>query len=137
MGHFIMMYIGEVFSVETAAADDVYSFNLTKRPDYTDENKYAKRAFFTIHLVRFVRYNETHLKVDTKYVVTGKRYGNLFRFINHSCDPNCFTQPVLSTHLDRSRPDICLFTMRRIFPGEEISYDYGRSVFDALYWAKL
>ena len=58
--------------------------------------------------------------------MTGRFYGNLFRFINHSCDPNCFIQPVLSHHLDRSRPDVNIFTMRTIFPGEEISYDYGQ-----------
>eukprot|EP00210_Caulerpa_lentillifera_P000801 g775.t1 len=116
MGSFVMMYIGEVFLAESATTEDVYSFNLTKRPDYTDENEYT----------------ETHLNVDAKYVVTGKRYGNLFRFINHSCNPNCFTQPVLSTHLDRSRPDICLFAMRKIFPGEELSYDYGRDYVDNL-----
>lgn len=64
-----------------------------------------------------------------KYVVTGLKYGNLFRFVNHSCDPNCFIQPVLSTHLDRTRPELCMFAMRKIFPGEEITYDYGRQEF--------
>ena len=39
--------------------------------------------------------------------------------------PNCYVQPVLSTHLDREMPAICFFAMRTIPPMEELAYDYG------------
>jgi len=75
--------------------------------------------------VAFIRFVSEPQDIEEKYIVTGLHYGNLFRFINHSCDPNCFVQPVCA-HPDSSRPDICIFAMRTILPGEEISYDYGR-----------
>ena len=39
--------------------------------------------------------------------------------------PNCFVQPVLSTHGDKEMPSICFFAMRNIPPMEELAYDYG------------
>ena len=83
-------------------------------------------SLFCIGCITLFRWLPTARHVEAVYGVTGRYYGNLFRFINHSCDPNCFIQPVLSHHLDRSRPDINIFAMRTVFPGEEISYDYGQ-----------
>jgi uncharacterized protein len=43
--------------------------------------------------------------------------GNIARFINHSCTPNCWTEVV-----DRT---IWIRASRRIYPGEELTYDYA------------
>jgi len=43
--------------------------------------------------------------------------GNLARFINHSCTPNCWTEVVDKT--------IWIRAWRRIYPGEELTYDYA------------
>ena len=42
--------------------------------------------------------------------------GNIARFINHSCTPNCWTEIVDKT--------IWIRASRRIDPGEELTYDY-------------
>ena len=42
--------------------------------------------------------------------------GNIARFINHSCTPNCWTEIVNKT--------IWIRASRRIEPGEELTYDY-------------
>ena len=42
--------------------------------------------------------------------------GNVARFINHSCTPNCWTEIVDKT--------IWIRASRRIEPGEELTYDY-------------
>ena len=42
--------------------------------------------------------------------------GNIARFINHSCAPNCWTEIVDKT--------IWIRASRRIEPGEELTYDY-------------
>jgi len=42
--------------------------------------------------------------------------GNIARFINHSCTPNCWTEIVDKT--------IWIRASRRINPGEELTYDY-------------
>ena len=43
--------------------------------------------------------------------------GNIARFINHACRPNCYFQVVDKT--------IWIRAWRRIYPGEELTYDYA------------
>jgi SET domain-containing protein len=43
--------------------------------------------------------------------------GNIARFINHSCMPNCWTEVVDTT--------IWIRASRHIYPGEELTYDYA------------
>jgi SET domain-containing protein len=52
---------------------------------------------------------------DDMYIDAGVG-GNSARWINHSCDPNCET-------IQEERR-VFIETIRRIMPGEEISYDY-------------
>ena len=46
--------------------------------------------------------------------------GNMARYINHSCDPNCMTEPV---EVDGDM-HIIIFAARRVSRGEELCYDY-------------
>jgi hypothetical protein len=52
--------------------------------------------------------------------VDGKYEGNVSRFINHSCDPNC----ELQRWNIRGKIHIGIFAIRDILPGEPLSYDY-------------
>ncbi|GHJ85477.1 hypothetical protein NliqN6_1879 [Naganishia liquefaciens] len=49
--------------------------------------------------------------------------GNIGRFLNYSCDPNCRMEYVRWGPLAIPRPAI--FTIRDIAPGEELTWDYG------------
>ncbi|XP_018331423.1 probable histone-lysine N-methyltransferase set-23 [Agrilus planipennis] len=49
-------------------------------------------------------------------------FGNIGRYINHSCSPNCLLVPV---RVNSSVPKLCIFTQREINKNEEITYDYG------------
>ncbi len=55
--------------------------------------------------------------VDDDTVIDGGRHGNVSRFINHSCDPNC--QAVT----DDGR--IFIEAIKNIQPGTELVYDYA------------
>ena len=44
-----------------------------------------------------------------EFVACGLRKRNVGAFINHSCAPNCFVQPVLDVHHDLRCPKICIF----------------------------
>lgn len=44
-----------------------------------------------------------------EFVACGLRKRNVGAFLNHSCAPNCFVQPVLDTHHDTRCPKICIF----------------------------
>lgn len=45
--------------------------------------------------------------------------GNIARFINHSCTPNCWIE------IEPKTKTIWIRASRRIHPGEELTYDYS------------
>lgn len=57
-------------------------------------------------------------EVNSKITINGARHGNLARYFNHSCNPNCDT-------FIRDRR-VFIRTLRNIKPEEELTYDYGR-----------
>jgi hypothetical protein len=62
------------------------------------------------------------------YVVDAMSEGNIGRFFNHSCDPNCEVQNVFYHTHDPRFPCICLFTTRTVKAMEELVWDYGYEV---------
>jgi len=59
-------------------------------------------------------------RVDEFLVIDATRKGNVARFINHSCDPNCFTKVM---RVDR-KPRVVIYSKRNIKIGTELTYDY-------------
>jgi uncharacterized protein len=56
--------------------------------------------------------------LNSRWTIDGSPRWNLARYINHSCRPNA--KPV------GRNSGIVIVASRRIEPGEEITYDYGR-----------
>src|SRR5262245_38607152 len=54
--------------------------------------------------------------VNRRWVRDGNVEGNVARFINHACKPNCYSQII--------GRDIWVRAGRNIEPGEELTYDY-------------
>lgn len=59
-------------------------------------------------------------KVDDNFTVDATLKGNAARFINHSCEPNCYSRIVDIL----GKKHIIIFAFRRIPQGEELTYDY-------------
>jgi hypothetical protein len=59
-------------------------------------------------------------RIDGLSVCDATKQGNVARFINHSCDPNCFTKIISIEGNGR----IVIYAKRDIGAGEELSYDY-------------
>ena len=59
-------------------------------------------------------------RLDEFKVLDATHKGNLSRFINHSCDPNCYSRVV---QIDGAKK-LLIFASKIIEPGEEILYDY-------------
>ena len=57
---------------------------------------------------------------DADYIIDSTMMGNAARFINHSCDPNCYSKVILVD----GRKHIVIFALRVIRRGEELTYDY-------------
>ena len=63
--------------------------------------------------------NKYELRRDVpKYVIDAQDFGNVSRFLNHSCDPNVFVQCVLSGHDDFNLPRIVMYAADHIHPLE-------------------
>ncbi len=59
---------------------------------------------------------------NSKWTVDAWYEGNVSRFINHSCDPNLYVQPVIAGHTDTRMASIALFSSRVISPFSELTY---------------
>ncbi|CAH1402619.1 unnamed protein product [Nezara viridula] len=59
------------------------------------------------------------------YCIDACKYGNVTRFVNHSCKPNLVPVRVFIGHHDLHFPRIAFFAARDIAPNEELGFDYG------------
>lgn len=55
-------------------------------------------------------------------IIDPSTMGNIGRYINHSCDPNCHIVPIRS---GSCIPKLCIFACKDISPDEEITFQYG------------
>ncbi|KAK7303872.1 hypothetical protein RJT34_14790 [Clitoria ternatea] len=92
---FVIEYIGELI-----------------RPRISDirERQYEKMGIGSSYLFR----------LDDGHVVDATKRGGIARFINHSCEPNCYTK-VISVE---GQKKIFIYAKRHIATGEEITYNY-------------
>ncbi|XVE94333.1 hypothetical protein REPUB_Repub02eG0000300 [Reevesia pubescens] len=92
---FVIEYVGELI-----------------RPRISDirERYYEKMGIGSSYLFR----------LDDGYVVDATKRGGIARFINHSCEPNCYTK-VISVE---GQKKIFIYAKRHIAAGEEITYNY-------------
>ncbi|KAL5733859.1 hypothetical protein ACOSP7_031720 [Xanthoceras sorbifolium] len=69
--------------------------------------------------------NDEESESAPEFCIDAGLYGNVARFINHSCEPNLFVQCVLSSHDDVRLARVVLFAADDIPPMQELTYDYG------------
>jgi euchromatic histone-lysine N-methyltransferase len=99
-GSFVCEYLGEIIDDEQAVKmidNDQYLFNLG---------------------------NDLNGDVYGNYTINADHYGNVARFINHSCSPNLFCQRVLYDHDDGRIPHMMLFAAIDIPKMQELTLDY-------------
>jgi SET domain-containing protein len=63
--------------------------------------------------------------LNDKYLIDGGDGGNVARWINHSCAPNCQAWIVEHDSGDPRKDKVVIESRRRITAGEELTYDYG------------
>jgi SET domain-containing protein len=67
-------------------------------------------------------------EISSRWTIDGSTRENVARYANHSCRPNAES--------DLVSDKIVLRAIKPIWPGEEITYDYGREYFDLFLKAK-
>jgi uncharacterized protein len=98
----IIEYVGEILKNEVA---DQRGIDLAESVDGTD----------LASVFNFI--------LDDEHQIDGNKDYNTARFINHSCDPNCWVE------VEEGR--IWIIALRDIAKGEELTFDYG---FDIEFW---
>ena len=63
--------------------------------------------------------------VPPGFSIDAQWYGNVARFLNHSCDPNLIKQTVFVESHDVRGPRVAFFALFDIPAREELTYDYG------------
>ena len=92
------------------------------------EIEYDLRGFGDCYLFRvdsstivIFKYNINNLIILLFYQIDASKYGNLARFINYCCDPNCSAE---SKTIENNK-HILLYAKKPILKGEEITYNYN------------
>lgn len=78
---------------------------ISHQQSLTRETRYLKRG----HIWCF--------KLNNRWVIDGAVGGNVARFINHSCTPNCYAHIIGGT--------VWIRAARNIAAGEELTYNYN------------
>ncbi|KAL7752403.1 hypothetical protein RI367_001937 [Sorochytrium milnesiophthora] len=116
-GTFVCQYLGQVISV--ADAQEL-------------EKQYSKHTactyIFDLDFARGDQFAGVEGKLEAEYSIDGTRWGNISRFINHSCDPNCAIYAVQYDSADPLLHRLAFFTRRDIIAGEELTFDYEGKV---------
>eukprot|EP00698_Gefionella_okellyi_P014597 TRINITY_DN4050_c0_g1_i1.p1 TRINITY_DN4050_c0_g1~~TRINITY_DN4050_c0_g1_i1.p1 ORF type:complete len:1234 (+),score=350.94 TRINITY_DN4050_c0_g1_i1:44-3745(+) len=94
-GEMVIEYVGEV--VRQRIAD-------------IREKRYEKVGIGSSYLFR----------IDDDAIIDATRVGNLSRFINHCCDPNCNAKVITVDNKQK----VVIYAAKDITAGEEITYDY-------------
>jgi len=68
--------------------------------------------------------DDYQFRMDTETVVDATKRGSLARYVNHSCEPNCFTQIAEYGAFGTKKKKIIIYSKRDIEQGEELKYDY-------------
>jgi uncharacterized protein len=69
--------------------------------------------------------------LNSEYVIDGNFGGNVARWINHSCRPNCEAVLEEAEGDDRRKDRVFIEATRAIKPGDELFYNYGITLGEA------
>uniref|UniRef100_A0A1D1XLX0 Histone-lysine N-methyltransferase, H3 lysine-9 specific SUVH1 n=1 Tax=Anthurium amnicola TaxID=1678845 RepID=A0A1D1XLX0_9ARAE len=124
-GAFICEYVGEVIDkakVEADGEEDEYLFEASHSDEKIFKWNYGPELLGEPSLA-----NSAEASKPLPVIISAKHIGNVARFMNHSCSPNVFWQPVLHDHGDEDYPHIMFYAAKHIPPMTELTYDYGMS----------
>ncbi|XP_019950137.2 histone-lysine N-methyltransferase SETD1A [Paralichthys olivaceus] len=103
-----------LFAMEPIAADEMVieyvGQNIRQMVADNREKRYAQQGIGSSYLFR----------VDHDTIIDATKCGNLARFINHCCTPNCYAKVITI----ESQKKIVIYSKQAIAVNEEITYDY-------------
>ncbi|KAL5181739.1 Histone-lysine N-methyltransferase, H3 lysine-9 specific SUVH6 [Glycine soja] len=127
-GSFICEYIGELLEdkeAEQRTGNDEYLFDIGN--NYSNSTLWDDLSTLTT-LMPDAHTASCEVVKDGGFTIDAAQFGNLGRFINHSCSPNLIAQNVLYDHHDTRMPHIMFFAADNIPPLQELTYDYNYEI---------
>ncbi|XP_017699205.2 histone-lysine N-methyltransferase, H3 lysine-9 specific SUVH6-like isoform X1 [Phoenix dactylifera] len=123
-GSFVCEYVGEILEDEEAQKrrNDEYLFAIGN--NYYDKSLWEGLST-SIPALQKGASCETD---EVGFTIDASAFGNVGRFINHSCMPNLYAQNLLYDHDDKSMPHIMFFASEDIQPLQELTYDYNYTI---------
>lgn len=121
-GTFICEYVGEMIDFEEAERrdNDEYLFDIGN--NYDDHSLWEGLPSY----IPGAHSSDNHESMDNGgFTIDAAKFGNVGRFINHSCTPNLFAQSVLYDHDEKKMPHIMFFAADNIPPLKELTYHYN------------
>ncbi|XP_073021640.1 histone-lysine N-methyltransferase, H3 lysine-9 specific SUVH5-like [Primulina eburnea] len=113
-GSFICEYIGELLQekeAEQRIGEDEYLFDIGD--DHGEDGEFEGLVDSRNHDL---------------FAIDAGKFGNVGRFVNHSCSPNMFAQEVLYDHHDKKMPHIMFFATKNIPASHELTYNYNYKI---------
>ncbi|KAI4370480.1 hypothetical protein MLD38_018831 [Melastoma candidum] len=125
-GAFICEYAGEVID----KAKLVQQLDGGEVNDYVFDTSRVSDTFKWNHesdLLEESNFDESseEFNLPSTLIITAKNMGNVARFMNHSCYPNVFWQPVIYQNKNETFLHIAFYAKKHIPPLTELTYDYG------------
>lgn len=65
-------------------------------------------------------------ELNNNWTIDGKEHKNIARYINHSCQPNCYPE------LNKTETKVFIYAKKKINPKEELTYHYGKDYFSQI-----
>ena len=124
-GSFICEYTGEVLEdkeAEQRTGNDEYLFDIGNNKNNSNLWDGLSNLLPDSHL------SSSEVVNDVGFTIDAAEFGNVGRFINHSCSPNLYAQNVLYDHHDNRVPHVMLFAAENIPPLQELTYDYNYTI---------
>ncbi|XP_068634494.1 histone-lysine N-methyltransferase, H3 lysine-9 specific SUVH6-like [Aristolochia californica] len=125
-GSFICEYTGVVLKdteAEERTGNDEYLFDIGN--NYNDHSLWDGLST----VIPALQTNAICEVVETVgFTIDAADYGNVGRFINHSCSPNLYAQNLLYDHDDKTLPHIMFFAAENIPPLQELTYHYNYTI---------
>lgn len=107
--------IDEVLNKAGTDFDQLESMNVDQLPQNSDDDDREQSTIMR------------HLDTEGTYVVDGNLIGNVGRFLNHSCEPNCRIRNIFIERQDYRFPTLAFFSTQNIKAFEELTWDYHYS----------
>ncbi|EEC83539.1 hypothetical protein OsI_29152 [Oryza sativa Indica Group] len=125
-GSFICEYVGILLTDKEAdkRTNDEYLFDISHNCDDEDCSKGRPSTISSLNSSGGC----SQTMEDVCFTIDASEYGNIGRFINHSCSPNLYAQNVLWDHDDQRVPHIMFFAAENIPPLQELTYDYNYKI---------